>query len=81
MDAKTDGRASSEPRLEDDVLVRGHGRFMADVPMPGQAYACFVRSPHAFARIAAIDTQAAAQSPGIVGILAGKDTGDIASIS
>ena len=54
---------------------------MADVPLPGQAYACFVRSPHAFARIAAIDTQAAAQSPGIVGILTVKDTGDIGSIS
>jgi aerobic carbon-monoxide dehydrogenase large subunit len=81
MDAKTDGRASNEPRLEDDVLVRGHGRFMADVPLPDQAYACFVRSPHAFARIAAIDTQAAAQSPGVVGILTGKDTGDIGSIS
>jgi carbon-monoxide dehydrogenase large subunit len=81
MDAKTDGRAGSEPRLEDDVLVRGHGRFMADVPLPRQAYACFVRSPHTFARIAAIDTEAAAQSPGIVGILTGKDTGDIGSIS
>jgi carbon-monoxide dehydrogenase large subunit len=81
MDAKTDARAGSEPRLEDDVLVRGHGRFMADVPLPHQAYACFVRSPHAFARIAAIDTEAAAQSPGIVGILTGKDTGDIGSIS
>jgi hypothetical protein len=50
MDAKTDGRAGSEPRLEDDVLVRGHGRFMADAPLPDQAYACFVRSPHALAR-------------------------------
>ena len=81
MDAKTNGRAGSEPRLEDDALVRGHGRFMADVSLPDQAYACFVRSPHAFARIAGIDTEAAAQSPGIVGILTGKDTGDIGSIS
>jgi aerobic carbon-monoxide dehydrogenase large subunit len=81
MDAKTDGRAVCEPRLEDDALVRGNGRFMADVSLPDQAYACFVRSPHAFARIAAIDTQAAAQSPGIVGVLTGKDTLDIGSIS
>src|SRR6202167_6078904 len=81
MDAKTNGRAGSEPRLEDDALVRGHGRFMADVWLPDQAYACFVRSPHAFARIASIETEAAAASPGIVGILTGKDTGEIGSIS
>src|SRR5579863_8840994 len=80
MDAKTDGRASREPRLEDNALVRGKGRFMADISVPGQAYAYFVRSPHAFARIAAIDTQAAAQSPGVVGILTGKDVEDIGSI-
>jgi aerobic carbon-monoxide dehydrogenase large subunit len=81
MDAKTDGGATHQPRLEDDALVRGHGRFMADAPLPDQAYACFVRSPHAFARIAAIDTQAAAQSPGVVGILTGQDIGDIGSVS
>ena len=81
MDAKTDGRADNEPRLEDDILVRGHGRFVADVPLPRQAYAYFVRSPHAFARIASIEIEAAAASPGIVGILTGKDLGDIRSIS
>jgi carbon-monoxide dehydrogenase large subunit len=80
MDAKTDGHAARQPRLEDDALVRGQGRFVADVSLPGQAYACFLRSPHAFARIAAIDTQAAAQSPGIVGILTGKDLGDVGSV-
>jgi len=80
MDAKTDGRAIREPRLEDDALVRGRGRFMADVSLPRQAYACFVRSPHAFARISAVDTQAAAQSPGIVGILTGKDVADTGSV-
>jgi hypothetical protein len=37
MDAKIEGRAGNEPRLEDDALVRGHGRFMADVPLPQQA--------------------------------------------
>ena len=81
MDAKTDDRAVCEPRLEDDALVRGKGRFMADVSLPRQAYGCFVRSPHAFARIIAIDTQTAAQNPGIVGILTGKDLAGIGSIS
>ena len=50
MDAKTHGRTAHEPRVEDNVLVRGHGRFAADVTLPGQSYAYFVRSPHAFAR-------------------------------
>jgi len=80
MDAKTDGRAARQPRVEDDALVRGKGRFAADVSLPGQAHAYFVRSPHACARIASIDTEAAAQSRGIVGILTGKDVGDIGSI-
>jgi aerobic carbon-monoxide dehydrogenase large subunit len=80
MDAKIEGRVGHEPRVEDAVLLRGHGRYAADLPLPDQAYAYFVRSPHAFARIASVDTQAAAHSPGIVGILTGKDVGDIGSI-
>ena len=47
-----------EPRVEDDALVRGLGRFVEDTPQPGQAHAVFVRSPHAHARIASIDTSA-----------------------
>ena len=38
---------SHTPRVEDDALVRGHGRFMDDPRLPNQAYAAFVRSPHA----------------------------------
>src|SRR5262245_2717758 len=54
------------PRVEDDALVRGAGRFIADTAEPGQAYAAFVRSPHAFARIAAIDTAAARSALGVL---------------
>ena len=73
MDAKTDGRAAHEPRVEDDVLVRGKGRYAADVPLPHQAYAYFVRSPHAFARIMSVDVTAAQNAPGVVGVLTAKD--------
>ena len=60
MDTKTvETRALQQPRLEDDALVRGLGRFIADVAMTGQAYAYFVRSPHAFADIRSIATEAA----------------------
>jgi carbon-monoxide dehydrogenase large subunit len=80
MDATTDRHVSFHGRVEDDPLVRGHGRYIADAPLPNQAYAGFVRSPHAFARIVRIDVEAAAKAAGVVGILTGKDMEGIGSI-
>lgn len=65
--------AKDAPRVEDEPLITGAGRFIDDVAAPGQAYACFVRSPHAFARIRAIDTKAAASAPGVLLVLTGAD--------
>ncbi len=56
-------------RVEDDYLLRGAGRFMADAPLPGQTYACFVRSPHACADIKSIDTKAALAIKGVVAVI------------
>src|SRR6516162_1026525 len=78
MDAKTDGRAARTPRVEDDVLVRGKGRYAADVTEPGQAYAYFARSPHAFARIVGVDIAAATEASGVLGVLTAKDMTGIA---
>jgi len=39
--------------------VAGRGRFTDDLTLPGMLHAAFVRSPHAHARILAIDTAAA----------------------
>jgi carbon-monoxide dehydrogenase large subunit len=61
------------PRFEDLRLVRGAGRYTDDVSMPGQAYAAFVRSPHAHARILRIDAAAARAMPGVVTVLTGAD--------
>ena len=80
MDAQTDSHAIYHPRVEDDALVRGRGRYAADAPEPNQAFAFFVRSPHAFARIASIDVEAAAKSPGVVGVLTGKDMEGVGNI-
>jgi carbon-monoxide dehydrogenase large subunit len=80
MDAKTEQRATREPRLEDDALVRGRGRYIADVPFPNQAYAAFVRSPHAFARITSLDIGAARAAAGVVGVLTAKDVEGLGSI-
>ena len=65
--------AHHHPRVEDDILVRGAGHFVADRPAPRQAYAHFVRSPHAFARIRALDIAAAKRAPGVLAVLTGAD--------
>ncbi len=64
MDATTQHHEPKHVRVEDNVLVRGHGRYVADAPLPNQAYAYFVRSPHAFARIVSVDIAAALQGAG-----------------
>ena len=86
MDAKADTQsatvtAARHYRAEDDVLVRGQGRYIADAPEPNQAYAYFVRSPHAFARIVGIDTVAAAKAPGVIAVLTDKDMEGVGNIS
>src|SRR2546425_11646744 len=74
MDSKTvERRAHHQPRLEDDPLVRGLGRYAADAPITGQAYAYFVRSPHAFADIKSIDIAAAKAVPGVLAVLTAAD--------
>ena len=73
MDAKSPDHAKARPRVEDDILVRGQGRYVADAPWPNQAYACFVRSPHACARVVHVDAAAVLQAPGVVGVLTGSD--------
>lgn len=62
-----------EPRREDARLLTGRGRYIDDIAVPGALHACFVRSPHAHARIAAIDTAAALALPGVVAVLTGRD--------
>jgi aerobic carbon-monoxide dehydrogenase large subunit len=60
-------------RVEDEPLLRGRGRFAADAPLPDQAYGCFVRSPHAHARIRSIDTTAAGAADGVLAVLTAAD--------
>jgi aerobic carbon-monoxide dehydrogenase large subunit len=67
------GVGKSVKRREDIRFITGTGRYTADINRPGQVYAVFVRSPHAHARIRSIDSQAALQAPGVVGVFTGKD--------
>ena len=61
------------PRFEDLRLVRGQGRYTDDVSVEGQAFAVFVRSPHAHARVVSIDVSAARGRPGVLAVLTGND--------
>ncbi|MGH3247806.1 MAG: xanthine dehydrogenase family protein molybdopterin-binding subunit [Trebonia sp.] len=60
-------------RVEDERLLRGRGRYVDDVRVPGTLHACFLRSPHAHARIRQVDVAAARAVPGVVRVLTGRD--------
>ncbi|WP_250532113.1 xanthine dehydrogenase family protein molybdopterin-binding subunit [Caballeronia sp. ATUFL_F1_KS39] len=60
-------------RKEDYRFLTGAGQYTDDVVMPQQSYGVFLRSPHAHAKIARIDMEAALKSPGVIGIFTGKD--------
>src|SRR5882762_4351595 len=60
-------------RFEDRRFLRGEGRFQNDVNLPGQAHAVVLRSPHAHAKIRALDTGPALAMPGILAIYTGDD--------
>src|SRR6202050_246139 len=60
-------------RHEDPRPVRGQGRFYDDLKLADQLHAAIVRSPHAHADIAGIDTRPALQMPGVYAVLTGED--------
>lgn len=63
-------------RKEDLRFVTGHGRYTADIEVPGVLHARFVRAPIAFGRIGAIGTADALAVPGVAAILTGADATD-----
>ena len=60
-------------RKEDYRFLTGAGNYTDDINLANQAYAVFVRSPHAHANITSIDLADAKAMPGVVGIFTGKD--------
>jgi aerobic carbon-monoxide dehydrogenase large subunit len=61
------------PRFEDPRLLKGGGRYVDDMVLPRTAFGHVLRSPHAHARIRAIDTTAAQAAPGVLAVLTGAD--------
>ncbi len=60
-------------RLEDAALLRGKGRFVDDLSLPGLLHASFVRSPVAHARLRRIDAIGARAVPGVHAVLTHED--------
>jgi aerobic carbon-monoxide dehydrogenase large subunit len=64
---------ASVQRKEDYRFLTGAGQYTDDVTLPNQAYAAFVRSPHAHAAIGKISSEKAQAAPGVVGVYTGAD--------
>ncbi len=64
-------------RREDPRLITGRGVYVDDVPLAGALYMAVLRSPHAHARIVAIDAAAARQAPGVVAVVAGAEVREL----
>jgi len=70
---RIDGIGASVKRREDLRLLTGRGRYAEDVGAPGQAYAAFVRSPHAHADVISFDAKPALAIAGVLGVFGGRD--------
>ncbi len=66
------GIGSRQLRLEDETILRGRARYVADLPIPDLAHAVFVRSPVAHARIRELDISMALRASGVVDVITAR---------
>jgi carbon-monoxide dehydrogenase large subunit len=71
-DAKICGMGHSMKRKEDPRFIRGQGRYLDDIQLPGMLYLDIVRSPYAHAKITAIRTEQALKVPGVLAVITGE---------
>jgi aerobic carbon-monoxide dehydrogenase large subunit len=67
------GSGHAVRRIEDDVLLKGQGRYADDFAPANLVKIAFLRSPYPHARIVNIDTSAAKGMPGVVAVFTGAD--------
>lgn len=60
-------------RREDPAFLSGEATYVHDLAVPGALHAALVRSPHAHARVTAVDLSAALAMPGVVAAFSGAD--------
>src|SRR5512134_536198 len=70
-DAKISGMGHSMKRKEDPRFIRGQGRYVDEIVLPGMLYMDIVRSPYAHAKIKKIDTSKALKIPGVLAVIDG----------
>src|SRR5260370_3092597 len=71
-----EGIGARVARKEDRRFITGQGNYTDDIPVKNAAYAEFVRSAHAHARIARVDASAALGASGVIGVLTGAGVAD-----
>ncbi len=71
--AEVGGMGHAMKRKEDPRFIRGRGRYVDDVELPGMLYLDIVRSPFAHAKITAITTDKALKVPGVLAVITGAD--------
>ena len=69
----SEGIGARVKRKEDRRFITGKGRYTDDIRSENQAYAAFVRSPHAHAKVISVDTAAAEAMDGVIAVLTGPD--------
>src|ERR1700680_3195240 len=69
------GRSVPRPNLA--RLTQGRAQFVSDMTLPRMAHVAFVRSPHAHARIAKLDTAAARKAAGVVAVVTGAELAEV----
>ena len=65
------GKVVPRPNLE--RLMQGRGLYVSDMELPRMAHVAFLRSPHAHAKIIAIDAAEARRLPGIIAVVTGQE--------
>jgi carbon-monoxide dehydrogenase large subunit len=66
------GMGHSMKRKEDPRFIRGQGKYIDDMQLPGMLYMDIVRSPYAHAKIKSINTEAALAVPGVLAVITGE---------
>src|SRR3954465_6287053 len=64
-------------RKEDPRFIRGAGKFVDDIQLPGMLHGAVLRSPVAHARIVSIDTSAAEQHPKVLAVITAETRGGL----
>src|SRR3954468_13284691 len=60
-------------RKEDERFIRGKGKYLDDIELPGMVHGAVLRSPYAHAKNVSIDTSRALAHPNVAAVVTAKD--------